>query len=82
MPNPPDNPDPIPRHVLLAESDLFFSARIVSVLERLGYQVTTAGTREAAESALTSAPDLAMCSKAIAVVASKKVAPSRLMRSP
>ena len=39
---------PEPLRVLLAEDDLFFSARILSVLDQLGYKTDTAKTQEEA----------------------------------
>jgi CheY-like chemotaxis protein len=48
MPSTPQTTDSSPR-VLLVDDDLFFSARILSVLQRLGCRAETARTVEQAE---------------------------------
>jgi DNA-binding NarL/FixJ family response regulator len=45
-----DQPDRI--RVLLVENDLFFTARILSALGKMGLETRTAATRDAAESSL------------------------------
>jgi DNA-binding NarL/FixJ family response regulator len=45
-----------PGRVLLIENDLFFSARILSVLEKAGYVARTAASREAGEREIVDSP--------------------------
>jgi DNA-binding NarL/FixJ family response regulator len=56
--NPNSERPPLAR-ALLVESDLFFSARILSALDRMGVETRTAASREAAEAGLSECrPDL------------------------
>jgi CheY-like chemotaxis protein len=71
----PEQQSALPK-VLLAEDDLFFSARLLSVLDKLGYQTYTARTQdEALQKAAEIRPPLVILN-----LASKRVGGAELIR--
>jgi DNA-binding NarL/FixJ family response regulator len=74
MSSPEKRPEPV--NILLAEDDLFFSVRILSVLDKLGYLTDTAKTQdEAVRKAAENRPALVIIN-----LASKRVGGAELIR--